>query len=360
MTEPLDPPPDPELDRLLQEVFRGKADLAAARAVGFDSLIAKRGPTRGIARRLAGVVTLVVLVVACSLVALAVVHLPSSGSPILPAVSDSPSAQAFASSSPSGSPVGPDGVPLTIDGQPVLRGPAIEAHILAATDDSPFLIGGNIADFETNCFSPIVVSPLIRPCGSGWNLVVGPSLTGLPLVVVANIPGWNANAPLVLRVHVHDSRAAACPATFRTACERAIVVDSVAWTGTLGSSGPSPAGTPIAVADRSVLPACGTETWTSPTGPMNLGARACFINAYRTGQPAEFISTSLTSEGDPITSIYRVLGGGRVEIFIDSSQDRFAGSGRGWEQFECTSLVNVTAPFDAFGPDPGCAGTMLH
>ncbi|HZL32989.1 MAG TPA: hypothetical protein VFC81_03305, partial [Verrucomicrobiae bacterium] len=80
-----------------------------------------------------------------------------------------------------------------------------------------------------------------------------------------------------------------------------------------------------------------------------------------------FVSTSLTTEGDPITSIYRVRDGGQVEIFIDSTHDRYAGLGPRWQQFECPTLniadlTTVSPPLDPapwFGPDSSCVVTAL-
>ena len=95
-------------------------------------------------------------------------------------------------------------------------------------------------------------------------------------------------------------------------------------------------------------------------GPWNAAGRACFWTAYQGGQPAEFTSTRLTMEGDPITTIYRVLGDERVELFIDSTQDRY-GSGA-WEHAACTSLAAITDGLvePDFGPDESCEFTPLE
>src|SRR5439155_23353744 len=135
------------------------------------------------------------------------------------------------------------------------------------------------------------------------------------------------------------------------------------WTGKLvpdllpAATPPSPTPSlpslaPPAVANRTVLASCGTERAITQQGPWNEAARECFWQAYRAQRPAEFMSTRLTIEGDPITSIYRVLPGGRVEIFIDSTQDRFAAD-RGWQRLDCATLVMVqsTSPAPDFGPD---------
>lgn len=117
---------------------------------------------------------------------------------------------------------------------------------------------------------------------------------------------------------------------------------------------------PPEVSSRSALPSCGSERATTQTGPWNTAARTCFWNAYEKGQPAEFVTTSLTIEGDPITQIYRVLGPARVEIFVDSTQDKF-GSG-GWSRLECTSLASSGTsepPQPNFGPGASCSETAI-
>lgn len=122
-----------------------------------------------------------------------------------------------------------------------------------------------------------------------------------------------------------------------------------------------PSVAPAAVANRTVLPPCGVERATTQQGPWNEAARECFWQAYRAQRPAEFVSTRLTTEGDPITSIYRVVAGGAVQVFIDSTQDRFAAD-RGWQRLDCSTLATVQSPAPApdFGPDNTCVATPLH
>ena len=115
---------------------------------------------------------------------------------------------------------------------------------------------------------------------------------------------------------------------------------------------------PAAVTNRSALPVCGIEK-AGQGGPWNDTGRACFWKAYQDRRPAEFISTRPTTEGDPITTIYRVLPGGAVEIFIDSTQDKF-GDGR-WDRLACRTLAafeNGSVAND-FGPDDSCVATPL-
>lgn len=116
---------------------------------------------------------------------------------------------------------------------------------------------------------------------------------------------------------------------------------------------------PEAVRTREPLPSCGVERATWQDGPWNLEARRCFLAAYRAAQPAEFVSTRLTIEGDPFRMVFRVLGPGRIEVFIDSTRD--AWSARTWERYACPSLA-VTLdgiPQPEFSVDDSCRITTL-
>ena len=57
---------------------------------------------------------------------------------------------------------------------------------------------------------------------------------GVAAVFGPGVAGWNGGwmmAPIVVRVHVRDARAAACAPSIRVQCEQAIVVESVVWRG---------------------------------------------------------------------------------------------------------------------------------
>jgi hypothetical protein len=139
-----------------------------------------------------------------------------------------------------------DGIPALVAGEPVLSGPAIGTRIAAATSDAAFLIGGYVVFVQFDCSVPsnLPSSPLTAPCGDGWRLgdrpglfvrspstTSGPPPTSYRLVLGSSVPGWidPIGAPIVLRVHVHDPRAAACASSIRDTCEQAIVVESVVW-----------------------------------------------------------------------------------------------------------------------------------
>lgn len=116
---------------------------------------------------------------------------------------------------------------------------------------------------------------------------------------------------------------------------------------------------PEAVRTREPLPSCGVERATRQDGPWNLEARRCFLAAYQAAQPAEFASTRLTIEGDPFRMVFRVLAPGRIEVFVDSTQD--AWSARTWERYACPSLVVTfdSLPRPEFGMDESCTATTL-
>lgn len=95
---------------------------------------------------------------------------------------------------------------------------------------------------------------------------------------------------------------------------------------------------PLAVRERTPLPACGVETASGRDGP-NVEGRRCLWAAYQEHRPAEFISTQLTVEGDPITWIYRVGAGGDVEVFLDSTKDSW--SAKTWIRLTCPGLSLV-------------------
>jgi hypothetical protein len=115
-----------------------------------------------------------------------------------------------------------------------------------------------------------------------------------------------------------------------------------------------PSAVPAEVASRPPLPPCGTETFTTQAGPTNAAGRACLWAAYVSGNPAEFSSTRPTVEGDPITMIYRVLGTGIVQVFVDSTHDRFAA--QVWTRLDCTTLSGSASEF---GPDQ-CTETPVR
>jgi hypothetical protein len=160
----------------------------------------------------------------------------TAGSSLRPTVSPSASGAALWS----------DGIPRVVAGEPVLRGQAIATHIAAAMADTSFLVGGYVVFVAVDCYVPpnLPSSPLTAPCDDGWTLrdmlgfligspstTSGPPPTSYRLVLGSSVPGWAEpiSSPVVLRVHAHDQRAAACAAAITDKCEQAIVVESVVW-----------------------------------------------------------------------------------------------------------------------------------
>lgn len=141
--------------------------------------------------------------------------------------------------SPAASP--PDEIPATVDGQPVLIGRVMDAHAAAAADASPFLVGGILGWIIAHCFVPedFPKSPLIVPCDDGTLLypsdIAALGFHGGVRVVLEGTPParhglrWPGDRLVVLKVHVHDPRARACPGEYRERCDRAIVVDELVW-----------------------------------------------------------------------------------------------------------------------------------
>jgi hypothetical protein len=297
---------------------------------------------------------LVALVIAAFLISRPGVAGPAAGAPSAPAA---PSALG----SPPPIAVGADGIPTVISGEPVLRDQAIAAHILASTDAGPFLVAGYPTFVQTNCFIPsgLPSSPLTAPCDDGWLLADEPNGTGLVprpnnhsllgvyrLVLSSGLPGWpdGSGSPVVLRVHVRDQRASACPAAIKQACDDAIVVDSVVW---------SPAsGTPSPVTSTGVV----AQVLTNAPGLSAATAEAMARELM--GQDAVLMSAI----GGPLENAYVPLGG-RNELPMDIPASKLV-----WVVTFRSDAVICPPPFLASGiavtqpcssPRPGITAVIL-
>jgi hypothetical protein len=144
----------------------------------------------------------------------------------------------IASPSPAGGRY-PDGLPRLFADQPVLRGVAALDHERAATDASPFLLGGWVTFIPGIFYScPAETAPAdlwLAPCGQpAFSDVAG--VTNGDLVAQGELTFHFADVshlesgPAILRVHVHDPRAGQCGLEAAT-CARAMVVEAVLWTG---------------------------------------------------------------------------------------------------------------------------------
>jgi len=111
------------------------------------------------------------------------------------------------------------------------------------------------------------------------------------------------------------------------------------------------------VASREPLPFYGQEPSSSGID-IDLPARKCFWDAYQRRRPAEFITTKPTIEGYPVTMIYRVRRDGRIEVFVDATEDVY--TARRWSRFDCSTLSRGDDAIQpAFGPGD-CHETFLH
>ena len=133
----------------------------------------------------------------------------------------------------------PDGLPRLFADQPVFRGVAALDHERAATDATPFLLGGWVTFIPGIFYScPAETAPAdlwLALCGqpafsdvagdTNGNLVAQGELT-FHFADVSHLE----SGPAILRVHVHDPRAGQCGAQ-QTICARAMVVEAVLWTG---------------------------------------------------------------------------------------------------------------------------------
>ena len=109
-------------------------------------------------------------------------------------------------------------------------------------------------------------------------------------------------------------------------------------TGCGGDGGGGDGGLSDSADGRRRMPSCGT--YTVPVGeltPEDRAARDCFLSAFGDGTQKELTVTVNSIEGDPITTIYRVLGVNDVELFVDASADKFADVKQYHQR--CTSVV---------------------
>jgi hypothetical protein len=187
----------------------------------------RRGSKVTVIAQLAAVVLVFAVIVAALYVSL------PSGPASSPAPSPVPSPSALV-----------DGLPISIDGQPVLRGDDLRAAIASSTDDTPFLAGGYLQS-RVSVFNCRVVpadesadAKAIDQCFSFglYDQLVG----GLVIWVSRGDAGLltadmiGVDRPVVVRLHTHDSR---CKQPY---CAQTPVLVSVAWLGAIGTGGVSP------------------------------------------------------------------------------------------------------------------------
>ena len=202
------------------ELERAERDYPALRAKLVGVAAAGRGGRRSWPRIALPITTAAVLAV-LALVGVGLAWRPATG----PAAG-SPSAPA-----PSGIVMGSDGIPSQIDGERVYR---VTDKAEWQSLKGSFLLG-SVPDLSSPSCLAVGGSSLVpeqdliqKGCGT---LLVGVLLGGgTPLAPRTEVPvvAWVGHA-VVLRVHTHDPEAAQCQTAQRTACESAVVVESVVW-----------------------------------------------------------------------------------------------------------------------------------
>ena len=101
---------------------------------------------------------------------------------------------------------------------------------------------------------------------------------------------------------------------------------------------------------------CGQEQ-VGPDGTGDVEGRTCLLDAFVAGEPAVFVSSTTTVEGDPIIRTYHVSGSGEMGIEHDARRDRL-GSGK-IELLRCNGLVSVEEWSAAHPGEPYPAGWVF-
>ena len=165
----------------------------------------------------------------------------------------------------------------------------------------------------------------------------GPETEGGPTIVAATfsigVGSYVLNKAVLDRV-MEELAASSSP----TASVRATETPSASPTA---SAEPTEVPIPAEFTERTELPLCGHEIVerTAEGDFHDAEATACFLAAYEAGDPAEFISETLTPETGRITTIFRVLGPGEIEIFRDTTQDPL--STPGWTRTMCDAIREI-------------------
>jgi len=98
---------------------------------------------------------------------------------------------------------------------------------------------------------------------------------------------------------------------------------------------------------RTSYPTCGDVTL-KPDQPLKRQARAeltCMRRALRHGKGAELTITRTTVEGDPVREYYSLSPQGTLQLYVDSTDDRFGA--RKWTVDHCFTppwLAHVNCP----------------
>lgn len=124
--------------------------------------------------------------------------------------------------------IGPDGLPLSINGEPVLRGSDIAARI---GDSAPFLAGGTLVLGSTPCPSPSGASQ--AGCSEEWQLSTDPSATSSEVFALDKVtaaPGFVRTSGALTVVRVALSRSSSpTSAGCGAGCGGVLTVEAIAW-----------------------------------------------------------------------------------------------------------------------------------
>lgn len=120
-----------------------------------------------------------------------------------------------------GTPIGADGLPLSLNGEPVLRGDEIAARLTGGA----VLAGGTLSLDTSPCISRSARAQL--GCGEGWELIAGPIDNPTAVLVLDGVtaaPGFvrTSGAPTVARVRAWTSPAG-------DVSSEIVVVEAVVW-----------------------------------------------------------------------------------------------------------------------------------
>ena len=147
----------------------------------------------------------------------------------------------------------PDGIPMRLNGQPVLRGTAAVAAARASVDSTPFMVGvwastpvtGSAGDRNPTFADPQGLWPDLGDAPGFLGEPVSmlryyhnmPGFFGVPLPA-ASLPAsfFNPGAhldpgPVVVRVHTHDPLADTCDPKDLDMCMHLMVPEAVLWDG---------------------------------------------------------------------------------------------------------------------------------
>jgi len=172
-----------------------------------------------------------------------------------------------------------NGLPTHLNGDPVLQ---LWQRDRRAVDGTSFSLAGYKYTLPNPCsgtpaptsadgpldgqFIPTCDVVVLSPT-PGDNIAGREELAPIGAWMLADVPDGTA---VVVRLHSRDPRADACTEAARTACDEALVVDSIVWQGTGGGSipavvayGDAVSGTVSVGADGSVVDINGTHVYTA-------------------------------------------------------------------------------------------------